>query len=51
MPNFEIMIANGWMRKCQGHCENMKLQLGDYHLKNHMLDTDMGGCDIVFGVE
>ena len=29
----------------------MRLQLGDYHLKTHMLAIDMGGCDIVLGAE
>jgi hypothetical protein len=47
--NFQIMIANGWSMKCGGHCENLCLQIGDYHLKYHMLDIDMGGCDIVLG--
>ena len=36
---------------CGGHCENVRLQLGDYHLKTHMFSIDMGGCDIVMGVE
>jgi hypothetical protein len=25
--------------------------MGDYHLKNRMFAIDMGGCDIVLGVE
>ena len=37
--------------KCGGHCENVKLQMGDYHLKTHMFSINMGGCDIVFGIE
>ena len=45
------MIANGGMIKCGGHYENVKLQLGDYNLKIHMLSIDMGGCDTVLGVE
>jgi hypothetical protein len=27
------------------------LQIGQYHLKSHMFSIDMGGCDIVLGVE
>jgi len=27
------------------------LQIGDYHLKSHMFAIDMGGCDIVLGVD
>ena len=30
---FQIMIANGGMMKCGGHCEYVKLQKGEYHLK------------------
>lgn len=51
MSNFQIMIANGGMIPCGVHCENVGLQLGYYHLKTHMFSIDMGGCDIVLGVE
>jgi len=37
--------------KCEGRCENVKLQMGDYHLKTHMFAINMGGCDIVLGAE
>jgi hypothetical protein len=37
--------------KCGGHCENVCLQIGHYNLKSHMFSIDMGGCDIVLGVE
>jgi hypothetical protein len=47
--NFQIMIANGGSMKCGGRCENVCLQIGDYHLKYHMFSIDMGGCDIVLG--
>jgi hypothetical protein len=47
--NFQIMIANGGSTKCGGRCENLSLQIGDYHLKSHMFAIDMGGCDIVLG--
>ena len=33
--------------KCEGYCENVKLQMGDYHLKTHMFGFEMGGCGIV----
>jgi hypothetical protein len=49
--NFQIMIANGGSMKCGGHCENVCLQIGDYHLKYHMFAIDMGGCDIVLGAD
>jgi hypothetical protein len=49
--NFQIMISNGGSMKCQGHCENVCLQIGDYHLKSHMFSIDMGDCDIVLGAD
>jgi hypothetical protein len=49
--NFQIMIANGGSKKCGGRYENVRLQIGDYHLKSHMFSIDMGGCDIVLGAD
>jgi hypothetical protein len=49
--NFKIVIANDGSMKCGGRCENVFLQIGEYHLKSHMFSTDMGGCDIVLGAE
>jgi hypothetical protein len=49
--NFQIMIANEGSMKCGGSCENVCLQIGQYNLKSHMFTIDMGGCDIVLGVE
>jgi hypothetical protein len=49
--NFQIMIANAGSMKCGGRCENVYLQIGDYHLKSHMFAIDMGGCDIVLGAD
>jgi hypothetical protein len=49
--HFQIMIVNGGSMKCGGHCENVCLQIGDYHLKSHMFAIDMGGCDIVLGAD
>ena len=43
------MIANGGSMKCGGICENVHLQIGEYHLKSHMFAIDMVGCDIVLG--
>jgi hypothetical protein len=51
VSNFQILIANGGTMKCGGCCENVKLQMGDYHMKTHMFSISMGGCDIVLGVE
>jgi hypothetical protein len=51
LHNFQIMIANGSMMECGGRCEHVKLQMGDYQFKTHLFSIDMGGCDIVLGVE
>jgi hypothetical protein len=51
VSNFHILIVNGGEIKCGGHCENVKLQMDDYTLKNHMFSISMGGCDIVLGVK
>jgi hypothetical protein len=37
--------------KCGGRCENVCLQIGQYHTKSHMFSIDIGGFDIVLGVE
>ena len=51
MPNFQNMTANGESMKCQGSCENIKLQFSDYHLKTHMLAIGLGGFEYSFGGE
>jgi hypothetical protein len=49
--NFQIMISNGGSMKCGGSCENVHLQIFEYHLQAHMFVIIMGGCDIVLGTE
>eukprot|EP00253_Pinus_taeda_P004517 PITA_04517 len=51
ISNFQVQIADGGTMKCEGRCENVKLQMGDYQLKTHMFAIHMGGCDIVLGAE
>jgi hypothetical protein len=45
--NFQIMIVNGGSMKCGGRCENVELQIVQYHLKSHIFAIDMGVYDIV----
>jgi hypothetical protein len=45
------MITNGGSMKCGGRCENVRLQIGQNNQKYHMFSIDIGGCDIVLGVE
>jgi hypothetical protein len=49
--NFQITISNGGSMKCGGRCENVCLQIGEYHLKYRMFSIDMGICDIALGAE
>eukprot|EP00253_Pinus_taeda_P015118 PITA_15118 len=51
VSNFQFQIVDGGTMKCEGCCENAKLQMGDYQLKTHMFPIHMGGCDIVLGAE
>jgi hypothetical protein len=37
--------------KCGGCCENVCLQIGQYHLKYYMFAINRGGCDIMLNVE
>jgi hypothetical protein len=45
------MFANGGSMKCGGIWENLRLQIGDCHMKYHMFAIEMGSCDIVLGAE
>jgi hypothetical protein len=49
--NFQFFIDNGGTMKRGDRCENVKLQMSDYHLKTHMFSISMGGYDIVLGVK
>jgi len=49
--NFHILFTNGSRMKSGRRCENVKLEMGDYHLKCHMFATEMGCCGIVLEVE
>eukprot|EP00253_Pinus_taeda_P027550 PITA_27550 len=51
ISNFQVQIVDGGTMKCEVRCENIKLQMGDYHLKTHMFAINMGGCDIVLGAK
>eukprot|EP00253_Pinus_taeda_P003254 PITA_03254 len=51
VSNFQVQIADGGTMKCEGRCENVKHQRGDYQLKTHMFATNMGGCDIVLDTD
>lgn len=46
VSNFQFLIVDGGTMKYEGRSENIKLYMGDYHLKTHMFSIEMGGCDI-----
>jgi hypothetical protein len=45
------MIVNGGSMKCEGGFENVRLQVGQYHMRSYMFYIDMGTYDVVLGVE
>jgi hypothetical protein len=49
--NFQIIISISRSMKCGESCENVCLQIDQYHMKYYMFSIDMSGCDIVLGVE
>lgn len=51
VSNFQVLIANGGTMKCEGFFENVKLQMGVYRLRVHMISIEMGGYDIVLGAK
>ena len=48
---FQVLIVDGGTMKFEGRCENIKLQMCNYHKKTHIFSIEMGGCNIVLGVE
>lgn len=47
IKNFEFMINNDGKITCKGMCHNVKLNMGNYTLKNDTYALNLGGCDIV----
>eukprot|EP00253_Pinus_taeda_P036594 PITA_36594 len=50
-PKCKVMVANGGTINFSGKCHNIKLSMGDYVLNSPMLSIQMGGDDVVLGVE
>jgi len=49
VSHFQGFIVDVGTMKCEEFYENIKLQMGDYHLKTQMFAMEMGGCDIFLG--
>ena len=47
----EVMVANGRTINFFGKCHNIKLVMGEYVLNSPMLSIQMGGVDVVLGVQ
>jgi hypothetical protein len=48
---FQVMIANGGTINCSGKCHSIKLNMGEYFLDSPMISIQMGGDDVVLGVQ
>jgi hypothetical protein len=45
------MIADGGTINCSGKCHSIKLNMGEYFLDSPMISIQMGGVDVVLGVQ
>jgi hypothetical protein len=50
-PEFQVMIADGGTINCSGKCHSIKLNMGEYLLDSPMISIQMGGVDVVLGVQ
>jgi hypothetical protein len=50
-PDFQVVIANGGTINCLGKCHSIKLKMGEYFLDGPMISIQMGGVDVVLGVQ
>ena len=50
-PEFQVMVANGKTIDCSGKCHNIKLTMGEYLLTTPIIAIQMGGADVVLGVQ
>jgi hypothetical protein len=48
---FQVMIADGGTINCSGKCHSIKLNMGGYLLDSPMVAIQMGGVDVVLGVQ
>ena len=50
-PYCQVMVANGGTINFAGKCHNIKLTMGEYVLNSQILFIQMGGADVVLGVQ
>ena len=49
--NFQVMVADGGTINCSWKCHNIKLSMKEYLSNNPIIAIQMGGVDIVLGVQ
>jgi hypothetical protein len=50
-PKFQVMIANGGTINYSEKCHSINLNMGEYFLDSPMISSQMGGVDVVLGVQ
>ena len=50
-PECQVMVASGGTINCYGKCHNIKLSMGEYVLNSPMISFQMGGANVVLGVQ
>jgi hypothetical protein len=50
-PEFQLMILYGHVVNCLGKCYKINLNMGEYLLDRPMIGIQMGGVDVVLGVQ
>jgi hypothetical protein len=50
-PYFQVMIVDGCTINCYGKFHSIKLNMGEYLLDSPMISIQMGGVDVVLGVQ
>ena len=51
VPEHQVMVANGGTINCARKCHNIKLPMGEYVFNIPMISIQMGGVDVVLGVQ
>jgi hypothetical protein len=50
-PKFQVMIANGGIMYYYWKCHSVNLNMGAYFLDSPIISIQMGGVDVVLGVQ
>ena len=50
-PEFQVMVAYGKTINCSGKCHSIMLTMGEYLLDSPMIAIQMGGDNVVLGVQ